>query len=78
MFTFLVGLCFSLGNIMSSMFGPIEGVTPFDVAMIGLIMLGSGIIGATLTGWILDKTAAYKKLILVLIAATAISVTLIC
>jgi len=35
-------------------------------------MLGSGIIGASLTGWFLDKTAAYKKLLLFLLSASLI------
>ena len=70
-FSSFVGCYFSLGSIMSSLFYPI-GFTPLDVASIGLIMLVSGVIGAAFTGWFLDKTAAYKKLILFLIASSAL------
>jgi len=61
-FSSFIGLFFSLGNVMSSMFNPF-GQTPSNMAVIGLIMLGSGFVGATVTGIILDKTSAYKKAI---------------
>ena len=72
-----IGLFFSLGNIMSSLFSPI-GIAPVDVAMIGLIMLGSGVVGAAASGWFLDKTQAYKKLILVLLGFSGVAFALVC
>ncbi len=66
-----IGLYFSLGSIMSSLFYPI-GFSPKDVATIGLIMLASGVVGAALTGGCLDKTGAYKKTILLYIGCSMI------
>ena len=74
-FSTFIGLYFSLGNICSALFSPFN-TTPFEVAVIGLIMLGSGIFGAALTGMILDKTAAYKRLLIVLSVITIISTSL--
>ena len=63
-FSTFIGLYFSLGNVMSAMFNPFD-ITPFEVAVIGLIMLGSGMLGAAVSGMILDKTSAYKILLII-------------
>jgi len=75
-FASFIGLYFSLGNIMSSLFHPI-GFGPMEISSIGLTMLSSGVVGAAFTGWILDKTAAYRKLLLFLTLFTGISFGLI-
>ena len=75
-FSSMIGLLFSLGNIMSSLFQPF-GFEPSGIALIGLIMLVSGVFGATFTGIILDKTAAFKRMIQVSISIFTLSLCLI-
>ena len=75
-FSTFIGLYFSLGNVMSAMFNPFD-ITPFEVAVIGLIFLGSGVLGAAMTGMILDKTSAYKLLLIVLSVVAIISMSLV-
>ena len=59
---------------MSAMFNPFD-TSPFEVAVIGLMMLGSGVLGAAFTGMILDKTAAYKILLIVFNVVAIISMS---
>ena len=66
-----IGLYFSLGNFISSLFAPL-GFGPMEIAAMALTMIGGGVIGAALTGFILDKTAAYKKMIVSFILITAL------
>lgn len=75
-FSSFIGLYFSLGNVMSSIFNPI-GFSPMQISAIGLTMLAFGIIGATLTGWFLDKTNAYKKLLMFLIGISLVTFSLL-
>ena len=75
-FSLMIGLLFSLGNTMSPLFSPF-GFQPTGVACIGLIMLISGIIGSTVTGAVLDKTAAYKRLIQISILIFTVSLSLL-
>jgi len=56
------GLACCLGTILSGLFNPF-GQTPHNLAMFGLIVLFGGFFGACVTGYILDKTSAYKRLI---------------
>ena len=60
---------------MSAMFNPFD-ISPFEIAVIGLIMLGSGVLGAAVTGIILDKTAAYKRLLIILSVISIIAMSL--
>ena len=73
-FSTFIGLYFSLGNVMSAMFNPFD-TSPFEVAVIGLMMLGSGVLGAAFTGMVLDKTAAYKILLIVFNVVAIISMS---
>ena len=59
-FCLYLGLYFSLGNIMSSIYSPF-GYGAFEVAIIGTLTVAGGVLGCIVTGIILDKTAAYKK-----------------
>ena len=61
-FSSFIGLFFTLGNVLSSMFNP-YALGPPQLAIIGITMLCSGFIGSALTGIILDKTGAYKSMI---------------
>lgn len=65
-FACYIGVYFSLGNILSSLFYPL-GFDSMQIACIGVTMLFSGFIGVSLTGVILDKTNAYKKLLIFLV-----------
>ena len=73
-FSTFIGLYFSLGNVMSAMFNPFD-TSPFEVAVIGLMMLGSGVLGAAFTGMVLDKTAAYKILLIIFNVIAIISMS---
>lgn len=68
---FYAGFMRSLGNLASGIFNPF-GYTPFTVSMIGLIMLVGGILGVVVSGIIIDRTQAYKRLIQVMMVAAAI------
>jgi hypothetical protein len=63
-FSSLIGMYFSLGIVVNSQFFPF-GQSPFDVSILGLLLLASGVVGSAISGIILDKTAAYKRLILI-------------
>ena len=63
-FACFVSVYFSLGVIPSSLFAPL-GFPPSKVAIICFTMLGCGVIGTSLTGWLLDRTHAYKKLLII-------------
>ena len=76
-FSSFIGLYFSLGNVLSGLFNPF-GYDPSNVAGIGLIMLATGVIGATMTGIILGRTHAYKRLMQVMMVVAGISLGLMC
>lgn len=68
-FSSYIGLYFSLGNIISSLFTPL-GFSPMQIALFALTMLSSGVVGAALTGCFLDRKAQYKKLLIFLMIVT--------
>ena len=70
------GLYLSLGCILSQFFGPF-GKSAFEVAISGFLVICSGAVGSTITGMILDKTAAYKKILLINLAMSTISLGLV-
>ena len=71
-FSNLVGLYFAMGSFLSNFFNPF-GQSPLEVAIIGLNTMGSGVLGSVISGIILDKTAAYKRLIQTLILIATVS-----
>lgn len=48
------------------------------MAIIGVIMLLAGVFGATITGIVLDKTAAFKRLITISILVFLLTFALFC
>ena len=60
-----IGFVLSLNTFISSIFSPF-GYTPYQICMIGVTMLVGGAIGSVITGIILDRTQAYKRVIQVL------------
>lgn len=76
-FALMIGLQFSLGNVISILFSPF-GFQPSDTATLGLIMLICGIVGSAVSGVILDRTAAYKRIIQLAIVFSALSLGLTC
>ena len=67
-FSLMLGTMFAVANIQGIFYAP-YGVEPDEIALFFLITLGSGTISCILTGWILDKTHAYKTLMLICTSA---------
>ena len=73
-FCLFMGTVFAIGNIISLIIAPF-GHSAFEVAILGLCVLFTGITGAITSGILLDCTAAYKKLILACMVLTAGTLT---
>ena len=72
----MFGFYLSLGNLISNIFSPF-GLDPHDIAMLGLYLLGSGIVGAIVIGAWVDRTATYKATTIFLCAANVIFLTIV-
>ena len=75
-FAFMFGFYISLGNLISSIFTPF-GFSPFDISMVGLYLLVSGIIGAVIVGIMVDRTGAYKITMITLSTMNVIFLTIV-
>jgi len=75
-FALMFGFYLSLGNLISNIFSPF-GLDPHDIAMLGLYLLGSGIVGAIVIGAWVDRTATYKATTIFLCAANVIFLTIV-
>lgn len=61
----MFGFYVALGNLISSIFTPFH-MQAHEIAMVGLYLLLSGIVGAVLIGAFVDRTGLYKLTTLVL------------
>lgn len=64
-FALMFGFYVALGNLISSIFTPFD-LTAHDIAMVGLYLLGSGVVGAILIGTWVDRTGLYKMTMIIL------------
>jgi len=70
-----IGLFFAFGTLLSPILSPYNQ-SPFNIVVLGLINIGTSFLGSILSGMILDRTAAYKRLILILMISTLIFLSL--
>ena len=66
------GAFLAIGTLMSNIFDPF-GYKPAELSSIALMLLGSGVVGAIITGLIIDKTGAYKSTMHVVTFMTGVS-----
>lgn len=64
-FALMFGFYVALGNLISSIFSPFH-MDAYEIAMVGLYLLVSGIVGALLIGAFVDRTGMYRLTTLVL------------
>ena len=70
------GAFLAIGALMSNLFDPF-GFGPGELSTLALLMLGSGILGAVLTGVFIDKTNKYKSTMHFLLFMTMFSTIMI-
>ena len=70
-FALIFGFYVALGNLISSIFTPFH-MEAKEIAMVGLYLLASGIVGAIVVGALVDRTGLYKVTTLILGAANIV------
>ena len=58
-FSLPFGAFLAIGALMSNLFDPF-GFSPAEMSSLALLLLGSGVVGAIITGILIDKTGLYK------------------
>ena len=74
-FALTFGSYVGFGNIMSNIIDP-YGLTPQDIAQIGLVLLITGVIGAVSIGIWVDRTGMYKCTSVVMLAMITVVVVI--
>ena len=68
-----IGTMFAMGNVQSLYFAPF-GIDPHDISIFLLIVLFGGILGSVAAGWLVQKTKAYKAVLMICCVASSITI----
>ena len=70
------GAFLAIGALLSNLFDPF-GFTVSELSSRSLMLLGAGIVGAVITGLVIDKTGAYNSVMHVVTFMTSFSTMMI-